>query len=560
MRSSPSSAHDAHWVVPRMLSRNRPGSRSADIGRYPRTMSAERATGEGGAGTHPQVAFATSPTDDAGVMQRVRAVLYSASFGPDGRLVLRQPADRGDSGLHPAGVVLGPVDVGGFAFTPMTPSASSPARRTPTSTTRAVATTNIGCCIATATRCGSGTTRCCARTADGDLRWHGVLSDITQRKRTPRPSWCCGRPSTPPWPRSASTRWRAPRRPSSRRRRRPPAVELLGLELGGVVELDARAPAVHLPRLPWAAGRGTPAGPRSGPDPSPATRSQRPAGHRLRLGGGDPLRRARCRSSSRRRGAGLTVVIEGRRGPFGVLGVHSVAAREFSAGTSTSSRRSPTSSATSFERQLTDDDIRHRALHDPLTGLPNRVLFLDRLRPGDRAPAPPRDDAHRGPAPRPRPLQARQREPRPRASATSCSRRRRPACARRVRSSDTVARFGGDEFGILLEDITGEQDAIDMAERIAGVFTRPFVLDGNEHFVTRLHRDRPGRGRGTRRGPAPRRRRRHAPRQGARPRALRAVRRGAARPGVCRLRVENDLRRALERDELDPRLPAAGAR
>ena len=48
-------------------------------------MSAERATGEGTAVQPPQHAFATSPTDDAGVMQRVRAVLYSSSFGPDGR-------------------------------------------------------------------------------------------------------------------------------------------------------------------------------------------------------------------------------------------------------------------------------------------------------------------------------------------------------------------------------------------------------------------------------------------------------------------------------------------
>jgi predicted signal transduction protein with EAL and GGDEF domain len=47
-----------------------------------------------------------------------------------------------------------------------------------------------------------------------------------------------------------------------------------------------------------------------------------------------------------------------------------------------------------------------------------------------------------------------------------------------------VARFGGDEFGILLEDISGEHDAIETAERIAGVFTRPFVLDSQEHFVT----------------------------------------------------------------------------
>ena len=47
-----------------------------------------------------------------------------------------------------------------------------------------------------------------------------------------------------------------------------------------------------------------------------------------------------------------------------------------------------------------------------------------------------------------------------------------------------MARFGGDEFGILLEDIASERDAIETAERIAAIFARPFVLDGSEHFVT----------------------------------------------------------------------------
>jgi diguanylate cyclase (GGDEF)-like protein len=119
-----------------------------------------------------------------------------------------------------------------------------------------------------------------------------------------------------------------------------------------------------------------------------------------------------------------------------------------------------------------------------------------------------------------------------------------------VRPSDTIARFGGDEFGLLLEEITSERDAIAMAERIAAVFARPFVLDSNEHFVTTsigialatggeqsqdLIRD-------------------------ADAAMYRAKERGRARyelfdelmraRAIARLRTENDLRRALERSEL----------
>jgi diguanylate cyclase (GGDEF)-like protein/PAS domain S-box-containing protein len=246
---------------------------------------------------------------------------------------------------------------------------------------------------------------------------------------------------------------------------------------------------------------------------------------------------------------GLTVLIEGRRGPFGVLGLHSTAIREFKPGDIDFAQSLANVLGDTVERQLTDDDIRHRALHDPLTGLPNRILFLDRLQQA---------------------TERMRRHPHTRTAVLALDFDRfklvndslgheigdellaaaAPRLKQTVRSSDTVARFGGDEFGILLEDIAGEHDAIDMAQRIASVFTRPFVLDGEEHFVTTsigialaeggelaedLIRDADA--------------------------ALnRAKERGRARyelfdermrgRAISRLRVENDLRRALERDEL----------
>jgi diguanylate cyclase (GGDEF)-like protein/PAS domain S-box-containing protein len=53
-----------------------------------------------------------------------------------------------------------------------------------------------------------------------------------------------------------------------------------------------------------------------------------------------------------------------------------------------------------------------------------------------------------------------------------------------LRPCDTVARFGGDEFVVLAEQISGVQDAVVIAERISSTFNEPFSLELGEVFVS----------------------------------------------------------------------------
>ncbi len=139
------------------------------------------------------------------------------------------------------------------------------------------------------------------------------------------------------------------------------------------------------------------------------------------------------------------------------------------------------------ERKRLEDKLAHQALHDALTGLPNRVLFHERLKEALR-------------------------------SASKASRRgtdnhtavlfvdldnfkvvndglghaagdqllvevgrRLTEC---LRAGDTAARFGGDEFTILFNDLASAEAASHAADRILGIMRAPFVIDRREVIVS----------------------------------------------------------------------------
>ncbi len=73
------------------------------------------------------------------------------------------------------------------------------------------------------------------------------------------------------------------------------------------------------------------------------------------------------------------VLIRAKGDPYGVLGVGSRIARKFSQDDVSFMQAIANVLANAIERRRTEERTQHEALHDPLTGLPNRNLFLDRL-------------------------------------------------------------------------------------------------------------------------------------------------------------------------------------
>lgn len=130
------------------------------------------------------------------------------------------------------------------------------------------------------------------------------------------------------------------------------------------------------------------------------------------------------------------------------------------------------------KRRSAEEELSWQANHDALTGLPNRELFLDRLTgslgPGGRVAVllvdlddfkVVNDSLGHGAGDR---------------LLSSVAER----LCRVLRPGDVIARFGGDEFTVLLPGVASEEYALQVARRLADALREPLVLDGERRYVT----------------------------------------------------------------------------
>ncbi|MEA2230903.1 MAG: hypothetical protein QOD83_719 [Solirubrobacteraceae bacterium] len=137
--------------------------------------------------------------------------------------------------------------------------------------------------------------------------------------------------------------------------------------------------------------------------------------------------------------------------------------------------------ADAITRLRAEQETRHRALHDPLTSLPNRALFADRLTVAL--------------------LQSDRRgmvavlfldldhfklinDSRGHRAGDELLQRLAARLTTVMRPGDTLARFGGDEFCIVCSGLTSNDEAVRIAQRLLEELSLPFSLTTGEHFVS----------------------------------------------------------------------------
>ena len=180
--------------------------------------------------------------------------------------------------------------------------------------------------------------------------------------------------------------------------------------------------------------------------------------------------------------SGISVFVHGANGPYGVLGAYSREARLFTQESINFLQSVANTLATAMDRKNAEQRLTYLAQFDPLTGLANRSLFLDRFTQTLK--------------------QAKRNDELVGVLFVDLDRfklvndtlghgigdqllvqvaGRLQEC---VRSGDTVGRLGGDEFAFVLSNLSRADDAALIAQKVVTAMALPFQLEGQELYLS----------------------------------------------------------------------------